>query len=84
MMVLILAYAAVLFSFASGMLALLTNQQPRLEALGQKYLARFPHHQSRLNIMDDFFEQSRYPILLRQAVFVLLGLSGLLALLAGL
>lgn len=83
-MVLILAYAAVLFSFASGMLALLTNQQPRLEALGQKCLARFPHHQSRLNIMDDFFEQSRYPILLRQAVFVLLGLSGLLALLAGL
>lgn len=84
MMVLILAYAAVLFSFGSGMLALLTHQRTRLEAFSQKYLAWFPNHQSSLKIMDDLFEQSRYPILLRQAVFVLLGLSGLLAVTAGL
>ncbi|WP_232322287.1 hydrogenase 4 subunit B [Methylomonas lenta] len=84
MMVLILAYAAVLFSFASGILALLTNQRPRLETLGQKYLARFPKHQRCRNMLNDGFQESRYPILLRQSTFVLLGLSGLLALSAGL
>lgn len=85
-MILILAYAAVLFSFASGMVALLARQQPMLLTLTEHYLKRFPEqeHQSCRELSARFLEESRYPALLRQVVFVLLGLSGVMAMLAGL
>lgn len=83
-MILILAYAAVLFSFASGVLALMTHQRTMLLALSQAYLSRFPDQQRCRDRLDNLLEESRYPILLRQIVFVLLGLSGVLAVLAGL
>ncbi|MCQ8130527.1 hydrogenase 4 subunit B [Methylomonas rivi] len=79
MTILMPAYAAVLFSFASGLLALMTHRRPLLESLCLRYAARFP---GRIPLVG-LLEESRYPIRLRQAVFVLLGISGLLAVLAG-
>lgn len=78
MMVLILAYAAVLFSFASGLLALLSRQRPLLESLSLRY-GRRPGR----NLLDAFLEESCYPVRLRRTVFILLGISGLMAALAG-
>ena len=83
-MILILAYAAVLFSFASGILALLARQRPMLCGLTERYLTRFPDHQRCRELAARYLEESRYPTLLRQVVFALLGLSGILAVLAGL
>ncbi|QPK65614.1 hydrogenase 4 subunit B [Methylomonas sp. LL1] len=83
-MVLMLAYAAVLFSFASGLLALLTNRRPLLLALDRRYLARYSDGSRRRLVLDYSLDENRYPLLLRKAVFVLLGLSGLFAVLAGL
>ncbi|MBS4049989.1 MAG: hydrogenase 4 subunit B [Methylomonas sp.] len=82
-MVLMPAYAAVLFSFASGLLALMTHRRPLLESLCLRYAARFPGRQPGRIPLVGLLEESRYPIRLRQAVFVLLGISGLLAVLAG-
>lgn len=83
-MILILAYAAVLFSFASGLLALLARQRSMLFGLTERYLNRFPDHQRCRELAARYLEESRYPTLLRQVVFALLGLSGILAVLAGL
>ena len=83
-MILILAYAAVLFSFASGLLALLARRRSMLLRLTELYLIRFPNHQGCRELSARCLEESRYPVLLRQVVFVLLGLSGLTAVLAGL
>jgi len=83
-MTLILAYAAVLFSFASGLLALLAKQRPMLSTLTEHYLNRFPDHRTCRNLSDRFLQESRYPTLFRQSVFALLGLSGLTAIFAGL
>ncbi|MGR8931625.1 MAG: hydrogenase 4 subunit B [Gammaproteobacteria bacterium] len=81
---LILAYAAVLFSFASGILALFARQRAMLIALTEAYLSRFPEHRVCRDLSARFLEESRYPTLLRQAVFLLLGASGVSAVLAGL
>ncbi|MGY6276426.1 hydrogenase 4 subunit B [Methylomonas sp. MgM2] len=83
-MILILAYAAVLLSFASGLLALLARQRPLLLALADRYLSRFPEHRYCRELMGRFPDESRYPALLRKAVFALLGISGIFAVLAGL
>jgi len=84
-MILLLAYAAVLLSFASGLLALMMNQRQILLELSQYWFKNFPdrngHYQSMLN---NSLKERRYPHLLRQWVFVLLGLSGIFAVLAGL
>jgi len=84
-MILILAYGAVLLSFASGLLALMMNQRQILLELSQYCFKKFPdrngHYQSMLN---NSLKERRYPHALRQAVFVLLGLSGVFAVLAGL
>lgn len=77
-MILVLAYCAVLFSFISGLLALLSNQRLMLLTLQQKYLknpSAFVKHG---------LEEHQYPNFLRQTVFIALGLSGVFAVLAGL
>lgn len=69
-MILVLAYCAVLLSFASCLPPLLMQGRQNLPALG------------RLR-MPGSLEEQRAQILTRQAVFGLLGLSGLFAVLAG-
>ncbi|CAD6879446.1 Hydrogenase-4 component B [Methylomonas albis] len=83
-MILDLAYLAVLLSFASGLLALMSNQRGMLIELSQHYFAKFPDSQRHQTLLDNTFTESRYPGLLRQAVFALLSLSGIFAVLAGL
>src|SRR5512145_2038197 len=84
-MVLVLAYSAVLLSFASGLLGLMMNQRQHVLEFSQYWFKKFPinsgHYRS---VVADNLEEKQYPVFLRQAVFVLLGLSGVLAILAGL
>ena len=77
-MILLLAYCAVLFSFASGLLALLSNQQQLLLALQHRFL------KTPSAFIDHCLEEHHYPNFLRQVVFIALGLSGGFAILAGL
>ena len=80
-MILVLAYGAVLLSFASGLLALTMNQRRLLK----HWLGKFPTGNQRPPaIMATWLEEKHFPILLRQSVFGLLGLSGVFAVLAGL
>jgi len=84
MMTMILAYNAVLLSFASGLLALMSNQCAMLLTLSQRFLTVDAHFPRCRKLLDRILEESRYASLHRQAVFVLLGLSGVFAVLAGL
>jgi formate hydrogenlyase subunit 3/multisubunit Na+/H+ antiporter MnhD subunit len=77
-MILLLAYCAVLFSFASGLLALLSNQRQILFDIQQIVLKK-PS-----TFIDHCLEEHHYLNFLRQAVFIALGLSGVFAVLAGL
>lgn len=84
-MILLLAYGAVLLSFASGLLALMMNQRQMLLELSQYWLKNFPDSSRQYrSVLETGLKERRYPHLLRQAVFVLLGLSGIFAVLAGL
>jgi len=82
-MILGLAYCAVLLCFASGFLALLSRQRQGVIAMSRHYLNRFPDAQRHQALIANSLAENRYPILLRQAVFLLLGLAGLFAVLAG-
>lgn len=82
-MILILAYCAVLLSFASGLLALMMNQRGALLALSRYGFTNKPKGNCRV-WFDKSLEEQRFPVLLRQAVFVLLGFSGVFSVLAGL
>jgi formate hydrogenlyase subunit 3/multisubunit Na+/H+ antiporter MnhD subunit len=77
-MILFLAYCAVLFSFASGLLALFSHQRESLLALQQRYW------KTPSAFVTHCLDEHRYPAVLRQAVFILLGISGVFAVLAGL
>lgn len=84
-MILFLAYSAVLLSFFSGLLGLMMHQRQSLLAFNQYWLNKFPTVNQRYqSAMVDGLEEKRFPILLRRAVFVVLGLSGVFAVLAGL
>ncbi|MGR9088232.1 MAG: hydrogenase 4 subunit B [Gammaproteobacteria bacterium] len=84
-MILVTAYGAVLFSFASGLLALLMNQRPLLMQLNQYGFRKFPGNGGRCRLaLANSLKERRYPHALRQSVFVMLGLSGIFAVLAGL
>ncbi|MDD5320797.1 MAG: hydrogenase 4 subunit B [Methylococcales bacterium] len=84
-MILILAYCAVLLSFASGLLALMMNQRQILLEFSRYWFKRFPDgNKFGRSVLENSLKERRYPHLLRQAVFVLLGLSGIFAILAGL
>jgi hydrogenase-4 component B len=83
-MILLLAYGAVLLSFASGLLALMMNQRQMLLGLSQYWYKKFPDSNKQYRfVLENSLKERRYPHLLRQVVFVLLGLSGIFAALAG-
>ena len=84
-MILVTAYCAVLLSFASGLLALMMNQRQILLELSQYLFKKFPDsNKLGRSVLEKNLKERRYPHALRQAVFVLLGLSGVFAVLAGL
>ncbi|MDD5115285.1 MAG: proton-conducting transporter membrane subunit, partial [Methylobacter sp.] len=83
-MILTLAYFAVLLSFASGLLALLMNQQQHLQGLSQRWINRFPVGERCRSIIDHSLDERRFSRLLQRLVFLLLGLSGVFAVIAGL
>jgi len=83
-MTLLLAYYAVLLSFASGLLALLMNQQQHLQGLSQRWFKRFAGGTGVQSVIEQNLDEHRFPNLLRRLVFVLLGLSGVFAVIAGL
>jgi len=83
-MTLLLAYCAVLLSFASGLLALLMNQQQHLQGLSQRWFKRFAGGAGVQSLIEQNLDEHRFPNLLRRLVFVLLGLSGVFAVIAGL
>ncbi len=84
-MILVLAYCAILLSFASGLLALVMNQRALLVALSNDCLQKYPHvHPVCQEILGRCLNMRRFPHFIRQAVFVTLGLSGVFAVLAGL
>jgi formate hydrogenlyase subunit 3/multisubunit Na+/H+ antiporter MnhD subunit len=84
-MILLSAYCAVLLSFASGLLALMMNQRQILLAMSQYSINKFFSGNVKCrNWVNKSLEEQHYPAFLRQAVFVLLGFSGLFAVIAGL
>ena len=83
-MILATAYAAVLFSLFSGLLALLMRQRKMLSKLWEYVLEKYPKvPQSWQQNLNDSLTEQYYPVRLQQAVFLLLGVSGIFALLAG-
>lgn len=83
-MILVSAYCAVLFSFASGLLALMTHQRHWLSAASGYCFKKCGDGGPFRAWVDKRLEERHYPVFLRQAVFVLLGLSGIFAVIAGL
>ncbi|MGZ4996004.1 MAG: proton-conducting transporter transmembrane domain-containing protein, partial [Methylobacter sp.] len=84
-MILVLAYSAVLLSFFSGLLGLMMHQRRHIAQFSQYWFKKFPSGNERCqSVLADCLEAKRFPTLLRQSVFVLLGLSGVFAVLAGL
>jgi len=84
-MILITAYCAVLLSFASGLLALMMNQRHTLLAVSQYSFKRFFNCNGHCrDWVNKNLEEQRFPVFLKKVVFVLLGLSGVLAVIAGL
>ena len=84
-MILVSAYCAVLLSFASGLVALMMNQRNILLAISEYCFKNFINSggHSR-DWVNKNLEVRRFPAFLRLAVFVLLGLSGVFAVIAGL
>ncbi len=83
-MILFLAYCAVLLSFASGLLALMLNQRLTLLAVSQHSFNKFFKGNVHFRYwVNKNLEERRFPVFLRQAVFVVLGLSGVFAVIAG-
>jgi formate hydrogenlyase subunit 3/multisubunit Na+/H+ antiporter MnhD subunit len=84
-MILVSAYCAVLLSFASGLLALLMNQRQPLLALSQYIIKLFFNGNVPCrDWVNKHLEERRFPVFLKKTVFVLLGLSGVFAVIAGL
>lgn len=76
-MILILAYSAVILSFASGLLALVMNQRLFL-------LDWFEKSSADNERLASYLGEKQFSSLVQKAVFMLLGLSGVFAVLAGL
>lgn len=79
-MSLFLAYLSVIAALLSALTALAANRRQRLEGLAGNCLRRWPMLRQRA---IRAFSESRYGALHRNGIFVLLGLSGVTALLAG-
>nr|WP_305908677.1 hydrogenase 4 subunit B [Methylomarinum sp. Ch1-1]MDP4521527.1 hydrogenase 4 subunit B [Methylomarinum sp. Ch1-1] len=80
-MILFLAYAAVCFSLLSALCALLMRQRNNLMSLTQTCCARYP---AQLRHCKDWLEANGYPRRIQLTSFVLLGISAVSAILAGL
>jgi len=80
-MILSLAYAAVLFSFLSGILALLMRQRRSVIDLLHYCCTKRTDWQQHL---DNWLEPSVYPQRVQQLSFWLLGVAGVMAIIAGL
>ena len=84
-MILVSAYCAVLLSFASGLLALMMNLRHMLLAGSQYCFKKFFNGDEHCrDWVNKNLDERRFPVFLRQAVFVLLGLSRIFAVIAGL
>ena len=84
-MILLSAYCAVLLSFASGLLALMMHQRQTLSAISEYgFNTVFTRNVRCRSWINKNLEERRFPVFLKQAVFVLLGLSGVFAAIAGL
>ncbi|MGZ8137579.1 MAG: hydrogenase 4 subunit B, partial [Methylococcaceae bacterium] len=83
-MTLILAYSAVLLSLASGLLSLMTNQRHALLELASGGVKQIRRDENCQGVIFDQLDEHRFPVFLRQTVFILLGVSGICAILAGL
>ncbi len=84
-MILVLAYSAVLLSFLSGLLGLMMHQREHLLVFSLHWFKKLPSGNERCqSVIAGCLEEKQFPVLLRRAVFALLGLSGVFAVLAGL
>lgn len=79
-MILFLAYAAVLLSFLSGILALLMRQHCSVIKWVHYCCTKRPDWQQCLN---NWLEQSVYPQRIQQLSFICLGMAGVFAMIAG-
>ncbi|CAA9890461.1 Hydrogenase-4 component B [Candidatus Methylobacter favarea] len=83
-MIIVLAYCAVLLSLASGFVALLMNQRSILLKFSRSWFKKYPPGDAQYaRLINSNLKERRFSHLLRLAVFALLGLSGLFAILAG-
>ncbi|NOT12225.1 MAG: hydrogenase 4 subunit B [Methylococcaceae bacterium] len=83
-MTLILAYGAVLLSFASGLFALITNRWQTLLAVSHRRIKKyFKIDNACWSWITKNLDEQQFFATLQQAVFILLGLSGMFAVLAG-
>ncbi len=80
-MTLSLAYAAVLFSFLSGLSAGAVRYHHQVARLTHRVLSRKPAWQQ---YVDDYLQEPYYPQHIQQITFLLLGIGGVFATLAGL
>jgi len=80
-MSLFFAYLSVVAALMSALVALATNWRARLQRLAEAILRRWPHAHS---VAARIFSETHYREFHRYSLFVLLGFSGLGALLAGL
>ena len=80
-MILFLAYAAVLFSFLSGFLALLMRQQYQVNKLLQSCCPNRPNWRQHI---ENWLEASIYPQRVQQLSFILLSVAGVFAIAAAL
>ena len=84
-MILFLAYGAVILCLLSGGLALLMRQQRSLLRLGLYGLDKIPNlPQYCRQILNDSLAELNYPDRIQRVVFILLGASGVFAVIAGL
>jgi len=70
-MILVLAYSAVLLSFFSGLLGLMMHQRRHILLFSQYWFKKFPSdNEGSQSVLTGCLEARRFPVLLRQAVFV--------------
>lgn len=84
-MILFLAYSAVILSLLSGFMALLMHQRHTLLRIGIYGLEKIPNlPQGSTQGLNNCLAEQKFPQRLQWMVFVLLGISGIFAVLAGL
>ncbi len=82
-MILFSAYAAVILSFLSALLALLMHHRMTLTSLENVFLGNFANHPVS-QFLTDCLSEKNFPQFLQKSVFVLLSATGIVAIIAGL